>query len=122
MNEPAIIRTLFEKLQAATLQRFPAEGQKFSAPTQPGIYVLYGSRGKVRYVGQARGSQGLRARLMAHLNHHWHTAKYGSKFRTHGSFRCLVVQNERQRALLEAYATGCLCPAYMPQYWPSKAN
>jgi excinuclease UvrABC nuclease subunit len=113
LDEPEIVRTLFEQLQLAPLQRFPEPGEKLNAPNQPGVYVLYGTKGKIRYVGLARGSKGLRPRLLTHLNTHWHIAKYGRDFRSRGGFRCLVVQNERQRALLEAYATGCLCPAYI---------
>jgi excinuclease UvrABC nuclease subunit len=113
LDEPEAIRTLFAKLQLAPLQRYPRLGEQLGAPQLPGVYIVYGIRGKVRYVGLARGRGGLRSRLATHLRSHWHEAKYGRNFKTHGSFRWLVVENERQRALLECYAAGCLCPVYI---------
>jgi hypothetical protein len=95
------------------------------------MYVLYGPKGKGRYVGEAHGINGVRGRLMTHLRESdgvtqiWLRAqksrlpqrglfrKYGSTLRSRGGFRYLVVENARQRALLEAYATGCLCPDYI---------
>jgi hypothetical protein len=114
LNEPDTIKALFGQLMLAPLQPFPEIGAKLNAPTRPGIYVLYGPKGKVRYVGQTRGINGLRPRLMAHLRDSaWFKFKYGSGLRTRGGFRYLIVEDARQRALLEAYATGCLCPAYI---------
>jgi excinuclease UvrABC nuclease subunit len=81
---------------------------------QPGVYVLYGAKEKVVYVGQTYGLKGLRPRLMTHLRDSaWFKPKYGADLRTRGGFRCLVVADPRQRFLLEAYATGCLCPRYI---------
>jgi hypothetical protein len=67
LSEPEIIKALFDELMLAPLQRFPKVGVKLDVPTQPGVYVLYGSKGKVLYVGLARGITGLRSRLMHHL-------------------------------------------------------
>jgi hypothetical protein len=39
--------------------------------------------------------------------------KDGSCLREGYKFRCLVVQSQRQRALLEALAIGRLCPAHL---------
>jgi excinuclease UvrABC nuclease subunit len=114
LNEPDIIKALFDKLMLAPLQPFPKLGEKLNAPTQPGIYVLYGPKGKVIYVGLARGVNGIRPRLMTHLRDSARqTFIYGSALRSRGGFRYLVVESPRQRALLKAYATGCLCPAYI---------
>ena len=114
MSEPDIVKTLFDKLLLAPIQRFPRDGEKLDAPKQPGIYVLYGPRNKVIYVGLAAGANGLRSRLMTHLvQSAFHESKYGSALRSRGGFRCLIVENRRQRKLLEAYATGCLCPTYL---------
>ena len=113
-SEPEMIKVLFGKLMQAPIQRFPKLGTSINAPTEPGIYVLYGSKGKVLYVGLARGAKGLRPRLMTHLRDStWFTFKYGAALRSRGGFRYLVVENPRYRALLEAYATGCLCPTYI---------
>jgi hypothetical protein len=116
LDEPQTIKILFDELMLEPLQRFPGLGERLSAPTQPGIYVLYGAKGKVCYVGLARG---LRSRIMTHLRSSWHEAKYGRDFKSRGGFRCLIVENERQRALLETYATGCLCPAYIGNIGPT---
>jgi excinuclease UvrABC nuclease subunit len=112
VTKPETIKALFDQLLAVPLQRFPKLGGKLNAPKQPGVYVLYGAKGKVLYVGLARGDKRLHARIMSHLSDStWNIPKYGSAFRSRGGFRYLVVENAYERALLEAYATGCLCPS-----------
>lgn len=113
MDEPEKIRALFEKLQSAPVKRYPRPGESLGAPQLPGVYIVYGIGRKVRYVGLARGRGGLRSRLATHIRSHWHEAKYGRNFKIHGKFRWLVVEDERQCALLECYAAGCLCPAFI---------
>src|SRR5262249_12513613 len=81
-------------------------------------YVIYSSTGKVLHVGRTlRGLLGIRQRLTNHLQRQSSfTMQYlkgdSSKLRS-CKFRCLVVTNPRKRALLEAYATGYLCPAHL---------
>jgi hypothetical protein len=65
--EPEIIKALFDKLMGTPRQRFPKLGMRLDAPTQPGIYVLYGVKDKVLYVGETGAVKGLRTRLMVHL-------------------------------------------------------
>jgi excinuclease UvrABC nuclease subunit len=92
---------------------------KVEAPVEPGVYVIYGARGKVLHVGRTpRGMLGLRQRLTNHLHGMSsfvikHLNRDSSKLRNGCAFRCLVVKHPRRRALLEAYATGCLCPAHL---------
>jgi hypothetical protein len=104
-EERQIIARLFEQLTNAPLQAFPSKRGKLQAPLQPGVYVIYDPRGDVDYVGRNVGSRlgGLQARL---VNHRYRAEK--------SSFRCLVVKSQRRRALLEAYATGHLCPKHLP--------
>jgi hypothetical protein len=117
--EREIIRALFDELVHSPLQLFPAHRGTLVAPIHPGTYVIYGARGKVLYVGRTpRGRGGLRQRLTNHLHGMSSFTKTflngdGSKLRNGCGFRCLVIKNPRRRALLEAYATGCLCPAHL---------
>jgi hypothetical protein len=62
---------------------------------------------KVLYVGRTTRGQlgGLRRRLITHRK------KIGSARGC--KFRCLIVKKPRDRALLEAYATGFLCPKHI---------
>jgi hypothetical protein len=119
LNERELIKTLFEELMRSPLQPFPGHRGKLDAPIEPGVYVIYGARGKVLHVGRTpRGLLGLRQRLTNHLHGmSSFVIKYlnrdGSKLRNGCGFRCIVVKNPRRRALLEAYATGCLCPAHL---------
>ncbi len=103
-REQKRIRTLFDQLMSAPLKDFPYRYTKFDTASEQGVYVIYGPRLKVLYVGRTyRGdnySGGLRRRLITQRQ----KIQGGSKF------RCLVVKKPRERALLEAYATGFLCP------------
>ena len=108
LTEPEIIKALFDKLMLAPLRALSLyHGDRLTVPVGSGVYVVYGARGKVRYVGQGN----LRARIGGHLRWSFLVFKYGQDFRKRGRFRCLVAEGARQRYLLEAYATGCLCPA-----------
>jgi hypothetical protein len=117
-REQGDIRKLFDALTNARLQSFPSPRGHLDAPIAPGVYVIYGPRGNVLHVGRTpRGFLGIRQRLTNHLHgQSSFTVKYlngdGAKLRN-CKFRCLVVRNPRRRALLEAYATGFLCPAHL---------
>jgi hypothetical protein len=90
------------------------------APNKQGVYLIYspGSK-KVVHVGRTyRGTAGLRQRLRNHLHgSSSFTQEYleghGRKLREGYTFRCLPVTSARQRALVEAYATGYFCPAHI---------
>jgi len=107
-DEPELVKALFDQLVKAPIKTF-CRGCR-DVPNEEGVYVIYGPYPwDVRYVGRTHRAvlrvpfrRGLRRRLSNHK------AKYAPK---HCSFRFLVVKDPRQRALLEAYATGHLCPA-----------
>jgi hypothetical protein len=69
-------------------------------------------------VGRTGGRRGLHQRLCDHMRNasslsRYHLRGNGSALREGYTFRYLVVRDARLRALLEAYATGCLCPDYL---------
>ena len=87
MSESDLIKALFDKLMLAPLPPFPKPRGKLDAPTQPGVYVLYGPKGKVLYVGLTRGIKGLRPRLITHLRDSATlTFKYGTALRARAAF------------------------------------
>lgn len=117
--EATKVRKLFKKLIRSQLQAFATARKKLIAADGQGVYVIYNPRGKVLHVGRTpRAKGGIAQRLRNHmLNQSSFTTKYlkgdGSILRDRHKFRCLVVKNPRHRALLEAYAIGCLCPAHI---------
>mgnify|MGYP006299234359 CR=1 FL=1 len=117
-SERARIRRLFMRLMEQPLMDFPAARQPLEAPEKHGVYVI--TKGKsVFHVGRTtRAQRGLHQRLSAHLYGRSSFTRVvfnrdGSQLRAGFKFRYLVVQNARHRALLEAYAAGCLCPKHM---------
>jgi excinuclease UvrABC nuclease subunit len=92
------------------------------APDLPGVYIIYDADGSCDHVGQS-------ITLLKRLKRH---APGGSDFAVHlyeapsararreaqipgHHVRWLVVENRRQRFLLEHLATGTLCPRYQPE-------
>lgn len=113
------VQALFRELMDTRKQDFPEEGQELHAPDERGVYVIYSPRGRVVHVGGTpRGKHGIRQRLKNHLHGASSFAEKfldgkGSKLRHGYTFRCLVVRKIRDRALLEAYTIGQLCPAHI---------
>jgi hypothetical protein len=113
------VKSLFDKLMRAPCHEFPQSYNRLEAPREKGIYVIHSPRGKIMHVGATpRAKRGIRQRLFDHLqgrsaftkrcfNHRGYRLRGGYKF------RYLVVKNARDRALLEPYAFGCLCPAFI---------
>ncbi|MDE0702357.1 MAG: hypothetical protein OXH59_01390 [Rhodospirillaceae bacterium] len=118
-REAKAVRALFGELMRAPLLNFPQPRQKLDAPDRQGVYVICGPRGRVLHVGSTpRARGGIAQRLRSHMAANssfvkGHLAGDGGALRNRHRFRCLVVENPRQRALLEAYATGRLCPAHL---------
>lgn len=127
-GERKILRTLLAELERAPVCRFPVTGKRHGAPTTKGIYVIYSSRMKVLHVGATpRGHRGLCQRLANHLHGKSSFTKNSQWLKRRGSnlqercrylrkrckYRCLEVEDHRLRALLEAYAIGCLCPEHI---------
>jgi hypothetical protein len=100
-REQQAITGLFDKLMSVPLQAFPILGA-LNVSTEQGVYVICGRRRDILYVGRG----GLRRRLTTHR----------ANFRLLGcKYRYLVVKVARRAALLEALATGSLCPS---RNWP----
>lgn len=119
-GEPKVIRKLLRKLRAAPLTPFPPPRKSVEAPNEHGVYIIYSPRRReVLHVGRTyRGAGGLRKRLQNHLHGassftHTYLEGHGAILRKGYAFRCLAVKRSRQRALLELYATGVLCPAHL---------
>jgi hypothetical protein len=127
-HETQAVSKLFGKLMACPLHRFPSPRAPVDAPAEPGVYVIYGPRGKTLHVGDTyRGRRGLCQRLGNHLsgqssftNKSVFLERHGSTLkercawlRKNCSYRYLVVHDHRMRILLEAYAIGHLCPDHI---------
>jgi hypothetical protein len=118
-REQKAIRRLFSDLVRAQCHEFPKAGKKIEAPNKQGVYVIYSPRGRVVHVGRTpKAKGGIVQRLRNHLHASSSFAQkylggHGYKLRNGYKFSCLVVKNPRRRALLEAYAIGCLCPAHI---------
>ena len=121
-HEQKAIRKLFAELQNVTPQTFPTSGFP-DAPCARGVYIIYAPGGDVAHVGSTpRAKNGLRQRLHNHMQGQSSFAikrfsgskkKIGSQLRGRYKFKCLPVPGTRQRALLEAYAIGHLCPHHI---------
>jgi hypothetical protein len=83
------------------------------------VYLLFDASGDVAHVGRTtRARAGLFQRLRAHLagRSSFVTAFLKgrrSKLRRGYSFSFIEIQDARLRALVEAYATGVLCPRHI---------
>ena len=120
-REQERIRTLFDQLMSAPLKGFPNRYSRYKleAPSEHGVYVIYGPRMKVLYVGrtyrgqaygrgfQDRGAGGGLQRRLITQRQKIVGSKAGCKF------RCLVVKKPRERTLLEHYTIGFLCPKHV---------
>ena len=118
-SEAKAVKALLNQLTASPLQRFPNPRQRLVAPFDPGVYVIYDPGGDVSHVGRTpSGRGGLHQRLRNHLHGassftRGYLNGQGSKLREGYAYRCLIIADPRLRALLEAYAIGCLCPAHL---------
>jgi hypothetical protein len=115
MSEAQEIRELFDKLVGETERTFPALGQKLDAPELPGVYVIYSPEGIVDHVGESTSIAG---RLRGHMGNassyvNQYLKHMGSQLRGAYKFRCLPIDNSRQRMLLQALAIGLLCPQHI---------
>jgi hypothetical protein len=123
------VKAKFAELIHSPLRCFPQSGARFTETNKRGVYVIYGPRGKVLHVGGTpRGKRGIFQRLFNHLhgqssftNKSQFLKKHGGSrlkdrytyVREHCTYRCLPIQNERLRVVLEAYAIGHLCPDHI---------
>jgi excinuclease UvrABC nuclease subunit len=118
-REPIGIRKLYRQLLRCRPTPFPRAGERLVVPDKHGVYIIYASRGTVLHVGRTlRGKRGLRQRLNNHLHgNSSFTIQFlrgkGSKLRGTHKFAFVEVSDARARALLEAFAIGCLCPKHL---------
>jgi len=118
-REQETVKAFFTELMRSPLQTFPAFRRELKAPDRRGVYVIYDPRGKVVHVGRTpKAKGGIAQRLRNHMSaSSSFTNQYlkgeGSKLRGKYKFRCIVVDDRRRRALLEAYAIGQLCPTHI---------
>ena len=118
-QEPKTIHQLLQKLINSKSHLFPPKYQPLKAPTEHGIYIIYNAKDQVVHVGRSvRGKNGLHQRLKNHLQAaSSFTNKYlegdGSKLRNGYKFKYLIIHDDRKRALVEALATGTLCPLHL---------
>jgi hypothetical protein len=116
-NEQRKLRKLLTKLLNSECTEFPPAHERLDAPNRKGVYIIYSPQGKILHVGStpyAKGGLAQRLRLAGKSS--FTKKKFnrdGSKLRAGCSFRCLVVKNDRQRALLEALGIGELCPEHI---------
>jgi len=120
MKESKIIKNLLEKLLKQPIYSFPQRGEKLGASTQRGVYLIRNQKKQILHVGQTpRAQYGIKQRLSNHLQGlssfvYYYFDGDGDKLRTQKcSYQCLPIEQSRRRALLEAYAIGCLCPKHI---------
>jgi hypothetical protein len=117
LNEPSIIEDLFEKLTSSNFYIFPVRG-KINVSDNHGVYIIYNPNNEVLHVGNTpSGRKGLNQRLYNHISctgvfYEKYLKPYNIKMRGTYKFKYLEVNDIRQRALLEAYAAGKLCPLH----------
>lgn len=117
INEPALIKSLFDKLISSEHHVFPTKG-KINITDKHGVYIIYNPQNEVLHVGNTpSGRKGLNQRLYNHISCtgiFYEKYLKPNKINMRGTykFKCLEVIEIRHRALLEAYAAGNLCPAY----------
>lgn len=113
------IKAKFLELIRQPLHKFPKQGERLEATSEHGVYIIYSPGGNVMHVGRTlRGEKGLHRRLKNHLYGRSsfvriHMKGMSYKLRRGYGFRCLAIKSARQRALLEAYAIGVLCPKHI---------
>lgn len=118
-NEQIKVKEVFRNLISQRIHTFPPSGRLPAEITSDqGVYIIYRKDGRVLHVGRSsRGKRGVFQRLNNHLAGQSsfvesYFKRDKSRVRACG-FRYLPVKNDRLRALVEAYATGVLCPAHI---------
>ena len=118
MTEPQNIKQLHNQLVKSTFHEFPIKG-KIQASTKQGVYIVYDDLLRPLHVGKTNGAKnGLNDRLQ---NHVWNQSSFSKLYmqknkivlRAWGKFQFLELEDDRERALLEALTAGLLCPAHI---------
>jgi len=118
-REQKAVRSYFHRLYRAPRNLFPRSRERLLCSKKHGVYLIFDPRGRVAHVGRTtRARAGIFQRLSAHLGGR---SSFVIKFlgnrpsylREGCSFSFLEIPNARLRALVEAYATGILCPRHI---------
>lgn len=118
-NEQALVRNYCDRLRRAPRTAFPLSRQPLDCPRCHGVYLIIDPAGRVAHVGRTtRARYGLAQRLKAHLaGRSSFVIKFlrnnRSKLRRGYSYSFVEIREPRLRALVEAYATGVLCPRHV---------
>lgn len=120
-NEFLKVKFLFKNLRKQPIFRFPKPKGTLDAEDKQGVYLIMNPLGKVAHVGRTtRAKYGIYQRLYDHVYgrssffyYYKPLHRKGSSLRKGYKYQYLVVENSRQRALLEAYATAHLCPKHL---------
>ena len=114
------IKQLFEQLEHQPQISFPKLRDTLAAPKdRHGVYVIRNPSGEVEHVGRTlRGRDRLLQRLRNHLRGQSsyvrkHHKGNGNTLRDGYTFQFLAVDDDRERALLEHYATAWHCPIHL---------
>lgn len=118
-NERTRIEKLRIELDRHPLEPFPLHGPTINAPPTQGVYLILAPDNTVLHVGRTvSGKNGLLQRLRNHLR------GQSSFVRNHLSGKCellrggykfkfIVVEDDRDRALLEYHAIAWYCPMHL---------
>jgi hypothetical protein len=118
-REQIEIEELLAKLMREPCHPFPARRAKLEASNRKGVYIIYSPQDKVLHVSSTpRAKGGIEQRLRDHLHgNSSFTDSYfggdGSKLSEGYKYRYIVIDNGRQRALVEVLGIGQLCPAHI---------
>lgn len=116
-NEPEIIKNLFKTLILSEFKIFPKKGI-VKVTDKHGVNIIYSPENEVLHVGNTpSGKKGLNQRLYNHISctgvfYVKYLQPNKIKMRGTHKFKYIEVKDIRQRALLEAYTAGNLCPAH----------
>lgn len=119
LTECETIHSLFAQLISAPKVEFTSSPARVKAPRKHGVYIIYDPRGGAAHVGMTiDGRDGLFRRMRDHICDYSSFAKRHLKPKGRSvaqgfAYAWLEVDSPRTRALLEAYATGHLCPAHI---------
>ena len=118
-HELTVVQEYYRQLRRAPQVTFPRARQRLDCPRCQGVYIIFDPAGNVAHVGRTtRARSGLAQRLKAHLaGRSSFVVKFlknkRSALRRGYSFSFVEVPAPRIRALVEAYATGMLCPRHI---------
>lgn len=118
MEEGKKIKKLYKKLCQAEGVPVPKEG-RIELPETEGVYLLLNKKDEVLLVGKTEGGKGgLRSRINTQLFgsspfRKMYLLPSGIDIRKKHFVHWLTIESERDRILVEAYAMGKLCPAFI---------